>query len=469
VDTVIVEVPEGYLPEISYILNVILKEFLGLEYRIEKNSNEKIGLRVLGDALGKSLITENILFNIPTENWLKEESLPISPLPQWDVFDDLPEVKLCDKKLPVIYGRELANGKYLEQEGNNLHLGLDIFGSCFFMLTRYEEVVLKEKDGHGRFPAKASLAYKERFLSHPVVNEYVEVLWAVMNRLWPNLKRKHRNYKVMLTHDVDHPFTVNDQSWNRIIRNVGGDIVLRKDLGLAVSRIMCKIQNNPKLDPVYTFDFIMNLSEKYGLRSEFYFMTDYPAGSLDGSNYSIDSFFIKDLISVINKRGHIVGFHASYNSFRDPLRTKTEFEKLIKVAKQLGIKQNIWGGRQHYLRWENPITWQNWEDAGLNYDSTLSFADYAGFRTGTCYEYPAFNLLERKSLQLREIPLIAMDGTLFGNDYMNLKQEDALQYIKQLSTFCKKFKGNLVLLWHNSSLVEKWQKIFYRDMLDAIV
>ena len=465
---VIVEVPEDYLPEIRYVLNVILKEFLGLEYRIEKNSNEKIRLRVAGDILGKSLITENVLFNTPTEKWLKEESLPISPVPQWDVFDDLHEVKLCDKKLPVIYGRELANGRYFKQEGNHLHLGLDIFGSCFFMLARYEEVVLKERDVHERFPAKASLAYKEKFLSRPIVNEYVEVLWMAMKRLWPHLNRKHRNYKVMLTHDVDYPFMVNDQSWNHIIRNVGGDIVLRKDLSLAVSRIVCKIQNNPKFDPVNTFDFIMNLSEKHALQSEFYFMTDHTAGSLDGGNYSIEASFIKALISEVHKRGHIVGFHASYNSYRDPLRTKTEFEKLIAVTKKLGIKQDVWGGRQHYLRWENPITWQSWEDAGLNYDSTLSFADYAGFRTGACYEYPVFNLLARKSLQLREIPLIAMDGTLFGKDYMHLKPEDVLRYVEQLSTLCKKFDGTLVLLWHNSSLTEKWQKNTYRNMLDAI-
>jgi hypothetical protein len=328
---------------------------------------------------------------------------------------------------------------------------------------------LKERDEHGRFPAKASLAYKEGFLLRPIVNEYIEVFWAAMKRLWPGLNRKQHNYKVLLTHDVDRPFLAYDRSWYKMILNIGADILRYKNFDLAVSRTRCKIQNNPKIDPANTFDFIMNLSEKYGLRSEFYFMTDHTAKSLDGSSYSLESPDIKALISEINKRGHTLGFHASYNSFCDSRRTKKEFEKLVAVAEELGIKQNSWGGRQHYLRWENPITWQNWEDAGLNYDGTLSFADHVGFRTGICYEYPVFNLLTRKSLQLREKPLIVMDGTLFGGDYMKLRPEDVLKYIEQLSLLCKRFGGTFTLLWHNSSLIEKWQKDIYRRILDVIV
>jgi len=467
--TLIINVPAKYLPEIEYTLRVVLKDALSLDYEIEEYNGEEIRIKVRGDTLKRSLIVENVLFNTPSEQWLKEESLPILPLSNWIISDDSLELKLCDKKLPIIYGRKLSNGKYFEQGKNYLHLGLDIFGSCFFMLTRYEEIVLKERDEHGRFPAKASLAYKEGFLLRPIVNEYIEVFWAAMKRLWPGLNRKQHNYKVLLTHDVDRPFLAYDRSWYKMILNIGADILRYKNFDLAVSRTRCKIQNNPKIDPANTFDFIMNLSEKYGLRSEFYFMTDHTAKSLDGSSYSLESPDIKALISEINKRGHTLGFHASYNSFCDSRRTKKEFEKLVAVAEELGIKQNSWGGRQHYLRWENPITWQNWEDAGLNYDGTLSFADHVGFRTGICYEYPVFNLLTRKSLQLREKPLIVMDGTLFGGDYMKLRPEDVLKYIEQLSLLCKRFGGTFTLLWHNSSLIEKWQKDIYRRILDVIV
>ena len=467
-ETLIVDIPVKYLPEIEYTLKVVLKEALGLDYEIEEYNGEEIRIRVRGDTLERSLIVENVLFNTPSEQWLKEESLPILPLSNWTLSDDLLELKLCDKKLPIIYGRKLSNGKYFEQGENYLHLGLDIFGSCFFMLTRYEEIVLKERDEHERFPAKASLAYKEGFLLRPIVNEYVEVLWAAMKRLWPGLQRKERIYKVLLTHDVDEPFVVYGRPWPQILKNIGGDLVKRKDLNLIFRRLKCKILKDRNLDPAYTFDFIMDLSEKYGLKSEFYFMTEHKAGALDGSNYSLESPDIRALMSKIYKRGHTIGFHASYNTFRDSQQTKKEFEKLVVVAEKLGIKQYSWGGRQHYLRWENPTTWQNWEDAGLSYDSTLSFADYAGFRTGTCYDYPVFNLLTRKPLRLYEKPLTVMDQTIWGQDYMNLKMKDALKYIDHLSNCCLLFRGTFVLLWHNTSLIERWQKDAYYEILNII-
>ena len=79
--------------------------------------------------------------------------------------------------------------------------------------------------------------------------------------------------------------------------------------------------------------------------------------------------------------------------------------------------QSQWGGRQHYLRWENPSTWENWEGAGLDYDSTVGFADRR-LPLGTSHEFAAFHLRRRRPLRLRERPLLVMDRTLF--DYMGL-------------------------------------------------
>lgn len=39
-----------------------------------------------------------------------------------------------------------------------------------------------------------------------------------------------------------------------------------------------------------------------------------------------------------------------------------------------GIQQAEWGGRMHYLRWKTPTTLYGWEQAGMTYDSTLSYA-----------------------------------------------------------------------------------------------
>ena len=48
-------------------------------------------------------------------------------------------------------------------------LGADLFGSAMFMLSRYEEIARPEPDRHERFPATASLAYRDPHLYEEAV------------------------------------------------------------------------------------------------------------------------------------------------------------------------------------------------------------------------------------------------------------------------------------------------------------
>ncbi len=80
---------------------------------------------------------------------------------------------IVEKDIPIIYGTDKL--EITEQNQNIITCGIDIFASSFFMLTRWEEYVNKNRDRHNRFPAIESLAFKNDFLSRPVVNEYVEM------------------------------------------------------------------------------------------------------------------------------------------------------------------------------------------------------------------------------------------------------------------------------------------------------
>ena len=98
----------------------------------------------------------------------------------------------------MYYGNSLANGEYLFIDTNEIRIGIDILGSSFFMLIRYEEYVKKERDNLALFSAKDSLAYQEFFLERPIINEYIELLWWCINKLWPELKRKKENINLFL-------------------------------------------------------------------------------------------------------------------------------------------------------------------------------------------------------------------------------------------------------------------------------
>ena len=143
--------------------------------------------------------------------------------------------------------------------------------------------------------------------------------------------------------------------------------------------------------------------------------------------------------------------HPSYGTYQTPELIKQEADRLSGVLRATGIDQPQIGGRMHYLRWEHPTTLQAWEDAGMAYDSTLSYADRPGFRCGTCFEYPAFNTITQQPLQIRIRPLIAMECTVIDSVYLGLGVTQAAENkFLELKEKCRKLSGCFTLLWHNS-------------------
>jgi len=462
-----IEVPLNYTPERDYILEVMLHDFLGLNYQIQRSNRRNVQITA-GD--GTKLTINDHLFQTSEDRWLTVHSLPQRPLKTWNTPQNLPGCSQLFREVPVIYGEDLSCGEFCQSDCDGIRLGLDIFGSAFFMLTRYEEAVTPYRDTHDRFPATASLAYKESFLDRPIVNEYLEILWACIRMLWPQFQRAPRQYHVMISHDVDKPLSVANKSWPEVLKNTAGDVFHRKDVWLPIRRLYARLasgQGHFDADPCNTFDFLMDISECHGLQDAFYFITDRSAGTIDG-DYSIEMPWVRRLIQRIHARKHEIGLHPSYNTFRNSAQIKHEFTKLLETTEKDGIRQCQWGGRQHFLRWDSSTTWQIWADAGLSYDSTLSFADRTGFRCGVCYEYPTFNLLKRHRLQLRERPLIVMDRTLFGKNYMCLSPQAAKVKILELSKTCRKFNGDFTLLWHNSELLAGWQKRLYKEIVESV-
>jgi len=457
--------PPGCKEERNYAFEVIFGQFLGLSYECREIPGDVVRVQLANAPEAGSLLWPDIFFQKYYNKQFTSALLPSKPLSLWNVVRDLPEAKVTNSVIPIIYGKPLESGKWFEHKGNTIRLGLDITGSVFFMLTRFEEIVVPDRDKHGRFPAHASLAYQEGFLERPIVDEYVEILWACMQRLWPGLRRKERSYQVHLSHDVDHPLSAANKPWVKVLRGIGGDLLKRKNLRLAYRRFMAKYSNDPDIDPFNTFDFIMDMSEQHGLKSSFYFKAASTNDQFD-ENYALDSPWIQGLLQRIHERGHEIGLHTSYEAYRDPLQIRSEFGTFLSVMEKLGIRQKKWGGRQHYLRFEVPTTWQAWEDVGLDYDATVGFADHVGFRCGTCHEYPVFNLKTRRILRLREHPLIAMDTTLLN--YMSLRPEQVIEKIERLSNICRRYGGTFSLLWHNTSLIQSWETQLYLEILRVI-
>ncbi|WP_299403540.1 polysaccharide deacetylase family protein [Acaryochloris sp. IP29b_bin.148] len=463
-----VEVPQSYEPERRYILAIIFCELLGLELNVKLSDRVDTLITIDGE---NELIVADKLFSTPLNYWLSLQSLPFQPLEVWDVSTIQISPTLVDPKIPIIYGSKSSSENFFKIVENKIFLGLDIFGSTFFMLTRLEEAIRKSADQFSRFPAKASLAYQENFIDRPIVDEYVEILWACLQQLWPKLKRKPRNFKMHVSHDVDKPYQYIFTNVQKLIHNAVGDIVKRNNLRQSLYRVRdwtyVKYFGHMR-DAFNTFEWLMTLNESYGLTGAFYFIADHTDSDKDG-DYCIQHPLIRSLLRQIYQRGHEIGLHPSFNTYLDPSQTLHEFEVLRKVCSEENIQQEYWGGRQHYLRWQTPHTFQNCFDAGLSYDSTLGFADWPGFRCGTCYEYSVFNLVTRQALNLVERPLIVMECTVLDNRYMGLSRniEEAYNYICALKNTCRLFNGDFNLLWHNHRFKDLIERDLYQQILAA--
>ncbi|MEM9118926.1 MAG: polysaccharide deacetylase family protein [Cyanobacteria bacterium P01_F01_bin.56] len=465
----IVKTSKQYILEKCYIFDIVLGRFLGLDFSVEQDYD--INHNTLTDSnTGQRLELRNHLFGTPEKEWLTFSALPKSELRLWKLPDKLLKVNaLAELSIPVIYGDSPENSQFYTCSDSLVKLGLDVFGSIFFMLTRYEEYVKPDRDQFGRFPATASLAYQEDFLHRPIVNEYVDILWACVKKLWPGLERQPRKFQMHVSHDVDSPYQYTFTNFSLLARNLAGDLIKRRNLeqGLFRMRTWNQVkQGNLAADPFNTFNWLMDLSEKHSLISAFYFITDTTDKKRDG-NYSIHHPAIRQLIRHIHRRGHEIGLHPSFNTYLDAAQTQKEFDILHQVCMEEGVEQQSWGGRQHYLRWSNPHTWQNWEKAGLSYDSTLTFPEMPGFRCGTCDEFPAYDVVNRKPLNLIERPLVVMESTIFDERYLGLGHDlsQAFDRIVDLKQTCRKYRGNFTLLWHNNHLTTSDERDLYQQVM----
>jgi hypothetical protein len=468
----VLRAPGAYQHERRYVWDVVLTEWLGLDWRFEEHRHRDVRIGLDGAAGDERVVTlPDVLFSTAESRWLTPYALARTPLPRRTVGPAGAGLLEAGERLPVLYGSPGPDDRPLaELDAHGVRLHVDVFGSAFAMLTRYEEAMPGERDSHGRFPAARALAVREGFLGVPLVDAYVELLWAALQGLWPRLTRPQREYRVLVSHDVDDPLSTLGRTPALLARQLAGDMIRRHDPGLLLRRLRAIADaQHGRLDrdPHDTFDLLMDVSEHHGLRSAFNFLSNNDVNPRGGRYDLVDHPWVGQLMSRVAQRGHEVGFHAGFGTFDSPQRTAEEFARVRAVAERAGVRQERWGGRQHFLHWANPITWRNWDDAGLAYDCTLAFSEAVGFRTGTCHEYPVFDLVARRTLALREQPFQVMDVTLFA--YQGMRPDAALVAVMDVARACRRFHGDLGILWHNDEVLRTArQKRWYAALIDAV-
>lgn len=365
-------------------------------------------------------------------------------------------------------GLRVRHANLVEKRGIHTYIHYDILGLTYWMLARIEEINRADLDCHGRFPALTSHALRHGYLERPVVDEWLDLLGQIIVRQWPSLALRKHIPLVRVSHDVDRPSLSAFKKWGSVGRLMINQLVRHHSLSASVNALHVKFFTRDKLiaaDPFNTFDWLMEMSETVGLKSCFNFICGRTDPEKD-ADYVIEHDVIRDLLRRIHDRGHQIGLHPSYNTYVNAAMLKREADRLRLVCEQEGVKQQQFGGRMHYLRWKQPDTIRSCAEAGLSYDSTLGYADHAGFRCGTCFEYPAFDAEARAQLNVRIRPLIAMDCSVIDDAYMGLGVNEAAEKVfLTLKDTCQRVNGCFELLWHNSY----FQTVGSKDLYQAVL
>lgn len=377
---------------------------------------------------------------------------------QFPVYKNLLKFQSAGK--PVIKVKnedEVAGLEFVYADRKILRIGYDLFDEIEFILATGQEI---------------------EYAHIPTVDVHIALLrsWILQSGLSlieiPPVPYGY-NFITCLTHDVDfisirshkldhsvlgfifrifHPYSLRDFrsniSWNKLFKNLKALIFL-PGVYMGIVR-----------DFWFQLDRYMEIED--GLSSTYYFIPfrDFPGEKDMKSNkpskyrsarYDINDYKIH-LLKLIRK-GHEVGLHG-IDAWNKSDKGKKEHDVIHDITgEDMGV-------RMHWLYFSGHSA-KVLEDTGFIYDSTIGYNEIPGYKAGTSqvYRLPA-------TRNFLELPLIAMDTSLFYPDRMGLSETGALQLCKKIISEIKTFGGVFTINWHQRSLAPErnWDD-FYIELL----
>ena len=318
----------------------------------------------------------------------------------------------------------------------------DIVASAFYLLARWDEYRVAERDRFGRLPfdhsAFARIAGLD--IEDPAVEGYLTALRDALGMPAPD------SWSVFLTHDID-------RIRRRTARGIARSVKRRRHRALG---------DLAGHDPWDNVPDLLETTWRRGLRSTV-FLIGRNQHRLDGTPRRTYERERGNLAAAVHAAGSEVALHGAFASSESLEALEDEVAVLRAEAGA------IHGVRFHYLRFRYHDTPLRVEAAGLEYDASLGFSERPGFAAGYARPFRPWIVGEEREARIRLVPLAVMDTTL--HSHLGLAPEEARERALRVLGAVKRAGGAAALLWHNTYLADERAPGYDRlweDLLDDL-
>lgn len=274
-------------PRKNYIFNQVLGRILGLQIKITSKIEEFIASKERKFSYGKSRMGNE--FFVKSYGLLDGQGIV-----EMDI-----EVKDW-QGVPCFF-----------EVGQECDVPFDIFSASFYMLSRYEEYLPHIKDDLGGFPPKESLAFKNKFLTRPVVDLWAYKFKEALTKHFPELEIPSRKYGAKNILAVAELYKYRKKG---LMRNLSGGI--RDLLQLRFIGVYERIRTQIfwAKDPYDVYEELLRFSKQHKIKWNFMFqLSDY---SLYNKNIGYNRITYHSMIKSMGdygKIGLLIGYEAVFN------------------------------------------------------------------------------------------------------------------------------------------------------------
>ncbi|KQR72078.1 hypothetical protein [Pedobacter sp. Leaf176] len=400
-------------PRIKYIFNFILSAILKAEVEFTVNStyfsqSEKVRVSYADKPLSDELFFKNTALLLSN----KVEELKLKTVPFGDYHVPFP-----------------VDGSLLP---------FDVFAASFFILSRYEEYLHKNKS-EDIFTPKDSLQYKWKILERPIIDEWALLLKNMIRKKYPSFKFQektfHHQSTINFTLKPDVPsgfFPKTKFIFSSVFdkRQQFLSSVFDEFTGIAVNheRTINELsETNPKNQPVYFINFPQDDKNRLNFKNSALFLKEKQIGLL--RPYTINKEQSTMLKADLLKLGKIQD---------SAIDIRTQQLELLKL----------------------PTCYLHLLSAGIISDYSMGYSDKVGFRAGTCTPFNWYDL------QLNKVTPIEVKSYSISDTAIHYQPvDDAIKTIKDIIDAVKLVDGYFYSSWKLKNLSEnskfkKWKAVF---------